>query len=123
MRKWGYSRQLQRAPATLFSVAAFSQLQSKALCFPQEQVALAAQTQASPERPQQLDGSVGAIAKDIWGYRSVIGKSGVQVSCGKSCTRVKRERLGVVDQIGVERASKVEFIPTCKNLIDKIDVK
>ena len=54
-------RQLHRAPTTLFSVAAFSHVQFRALCLPHEQVALEAQRQDSPERPQQVDGRVGAI--------------------------------------------------------------
>ena len=57
-----YARQLHRGPATLFSVPALSQVQCRAPCLPHEQVALEAQTQASPERPQHVDGSDGAIA-------------------------------------------------------------
>ena len=41
----GYIRQEQRGPATVFSVEAFSHEQSRADLFPQEHVALEAQTQ------------------------------------------------------------------------------
>ena len=51
-------RQEHRAPATVFSVLAFSQLHLRADCLPQEHLAWAAQTQASPERPQQVVGTV-----------------------------------------------------------------
>ena len=51
-------RQEHRAPATVFSVLAFSQLQLRADCLPQEHLAWEAQTQASPERPQQVVGTV-----------------------------------------------------------------
>lgn len=50
-------RQEHRAPATLFSVAAFSQVHLRADCLPQEHLAWAAQTQDSPERPQQVLGA------------------------------------------------------------------
>ena len=43
------------APATVFSVVAFSQVQARADCLPQEQVACWAQTQASA-LPQQVVG-------------------------------------------------------------------
>lgn len=56
--------QLQRAPSTLFSVADFSQLQARAGCLPQEQVASFAQTQP-PERPQQVTGTV-EVGADIF---------------------------------------------------------
>jgi len=46
------------APATVFSVAAFSQLQFKADCFPHEHLAWLAQTQLPSERPQQVVGTV-----------------------------------------------------------------
>ena len=55
--------QLQRAPSTLFSVEAFSQVQWRAGCLPQEQVASFAQTQP-PERPQQVTGTV-EVGADI----------------------------------------------------------
>jgi hypothetical protein len=55
--------QLQRAPSTLFSVLAFSQVQWRAGCFPQEQVASFAQTQP-PGRPQQVEGTV-VVGADI----------------------------------------------------------
>ena len=51
-------RQEQRAPATVFSVFAFSQLHLRADCLPQEHFACWAQTQAWPERPQQVVGTV-----------------------------------------------------------------
>ena len=51
-------RQEHRAPATVFSVFAFSQLHLRADCLPQEHLAWAAQTQAWPERPQQVVGTV-----------------------------------------------------------------
>ena len=51
-------RQLQRAPSTRFSVPALSQVHFSADCFPHEQVAWEAQTQAAPERPQQVEGMV-----------------------------------------------------------------
>lgn len=43
------------APTSLFSVEALSQLQCRADCLPQEQVASLAQMQP-PSRPQQVDG-------------------------------------------------------------------
>ena len=48
-------RQEQRAPATVFSCAFFSQVQCMADCLPQEQVAFSAHRQLS-ERPQQVVG-------------------------------------------------------------------
>lgn len=45
-------------PATVFSVVAFSQVQLRADCLPQEHLACEAQTQPSPERPQQVVGTV-----------------------------------------------------------------
>lgn len=51
-------RQEQRAPVTVFSVFAFSQLHLRADCLPQEHLAFWAQTQAWPERPQQVVGTV-----------------------------------------------------------------
>lgn len=57
--------QLQRAPSTLFSVEAFSQVQWRAGCLPQEQVASFAQTQP-PERPQQVTGTE-EVGADIVG--------------------------------------------------------
>lgn len=54
-------RHEHRAPATVFSVFAFSQVQLRADCLPQEHLASAAQTQASPERPQQVLGTVMVI--------------------------------------------------------------
>ena len=45
------------APTTLFSVAAFSQLQFSADCFPQEHLACEAQTHAPLERPQHVVGT------------------------------------------------------------------
>ena len=56
--EWSDIRQLQRAPSTLFSLPALSQLHFSADCFPHEQVAWEAQTQAAPERPQQVEGMV-----------------------------------------------------------------
>jgi hypothetical protein len=56
--------QLQRAPSTLFSVEAFSQVQWRAGCLPQEQVASFAQTQP-PGRPQQVTGTVEEVGVDI----------------------------------------------------------
>jgi hypothetical protein len=55
--------QLQRAPSTLFSVDAFSQVHWRAGCLPQEQVASFAQTQP-PGRPQQVEGTV-EVGADI----------------------------------------------------------
>ena len=56
-RVW-HLRHEHLAPSTLFSVVAFEQLQERAGCLPQEQVALLAQTQVlSPERLQQVDGT------------------------------------------------------------------
>ena len=55
--------QLQRAPLTAFSVDAFSQVQCRAGCLPQEQVASFAQTQP-PGRPQQVTGTE-AVGADI----------------------------------------------------------
>lgn len=57
----GRARHEHRAPATVFSVFAFSQVQLRADCLPQEHLASAAQTQASPERPQQVLGTVMVI--------------------------------------------------------------
>jgi hypothetical protein len=57
--------QLQRAPSTLFSVEAFSQVQWRAGCLPQEQVASFAQTQP-PGRPQQVTGTE-EVGADIVG--------------------------------------------------------
>ena len=53
-------RQEHRAPATVFSVLAFSQVHWSADCLPQEHLASAAQTQVwgAPERPQQVVGTV-----------------------------------------------------------------
>lgn len=51
-------RQEHRAPETVFSVFAFSQVQLSADCLPHEHLAWAAQTQFWPERPQQVDGTV-----------------------------------------------------------------
>jgi hypothetical protein len=62
--------QLQRAPSTLFSVLAFSQVQWRAGCLPQEQVASFAQTQP-PGRPQQVTGTVEEVGVDIVGWRVV----------------------------------------------------
>lgn len=55
----------QRAPETAFSTVAFSQVQWRAGCLPQEQVASFAQTQP-PERPQQETGTE-ATGADIVG--------------------------------------------------------
>lgn len=52
------------APTTLFSTSAFSQLQFRADCLPQEQVASAAQAQVPELRPQQVDGMV-EVGADI----------------------------------------------------------
>lgn len=52
-----------RAPSTLFSVAAFSQLQCSADCLPHEHMASFAQTQP-PSRPQQVAGTA-AVGADI----------------------------------------------------------
>jgi len=66
------SRQLHLAPTTLFSVAAFSQLQSMAERWPQLQVAFEAQTQLSPERPQQVVGlGVAIVWVGCWWSRLV----------------------------------------------------
>ena len=51
-------RQEQRAPVTEFSVLAFPQLHLRADCLPQEHLACWAQTQAWPERPQHVVGTV-----------------------------------------------------------------
>ena len=60
-------RQEQRAPVTTFSVFAFSQLHLRADCLPQEHLACWAQTQAWPERPQQVVGTVMMILERIDG--------------------------------------------------------
>jgi hypothetical protein len=59
--------QEQRAPSTLFSVAAFSQVQCRAGCLPHEQVASLAQTHP-PSRPQQVTGTAatGADIVMVW---------------------------------------------------------
>lgn len=54
-------RQEHRAPATAFSVVAFSQLHLRADCLPQEHLASAAQAQDPLERPQQVLGTVMVI--------------------------------------------------------------
>lgn len=71
--------QLQRAPSTLFSVADFSQLQARAGCLPQEQVASFAQTQP-PERPQQVTGTVevGADIFCVWCVFGLVEEKGVE---------------------------------------------
>lgn len=48
-------------PATVFSVADFSQVQCKADCFPQEHLAWEAQTHAPSERPQHVVGTTMVI--------------------------------------------------------------
>ena len=50
----------------MFSVLAFSQLQLRADCLPQEHLAWEAQTQASSERPQQVVGFV--ISRWLWSF-------------------------------------------------------
>lgn len=76
--------QLQRAPLTAFSVDAFSQVQWRAGCLPQEQVASFAQTQP-PGRPQQVTGTE-AVGADI-----VCGGLWFVVVCGVWCGRVGRD--------------------------------
>ena len=82
-------RQLHLAPSTLFSVAAFSHVQLRALCFPHEQVALLAQTQAESERLQQVVGRVDTILRRCLGVCfDVDGQLGgiltSKVICGSS---------------------------------------
>ena len=54
----GLARHEHRGPAILFSVSAFSQLQSRAERLPHEQVDFAAHAQPSEERPQHVAGLV-----------------------------------------------------------------
>ena len=73
----------QRAPETAFSVVAFSQVQWRAGCLPQEQVASFAQTQP-PERPQQETGTA-ATGADIlvwFGLCSLVWWGGLSGDCG-----------------------------------------
>ena len=58
-------RHEHRAPSTLFSVAAFSQLQFSADCFPQEHVALVWQMQVEAERPQQVVGTAILVERGV----------------------------------------------------------
>jgi hypothetical protein len=68
-----YSLQEHLAPLISFSpAAAFSQLQLRADCFPQEQVASAAQAQGPPERPQQVEG-VEETGADIVSFELEVG--------------------------------------------------
>jgi hypothetical protein len=66
----------QRAPSTLFSVWAFSQLQWRADCLPQEHLASLAQMQP-PSRPQQLAGTA-AVGVDMVGV-VFLGGGGVEL--------------------------------------------
>lgn len=67
------ARHEHRAPATVFSVEALLQLQARADCLPQEQVACWAQTQAS-DLPQQV---VGLTILTVWWCRVVVWEVGV----------------------------------------------
>lgn len=74
--KWGMGKNIRhehRAPATVFSVEALLQLQARADCLPQEQVACWAQTQAS-DLPQQV---VGLTILTVWWCRVVVWEVGV----------------------------------------------
>lgn len=68
---WGYLLHEHLGPVTVFSVAAFSQVQLRADCLPQEHLAWEAQTQPSPERPQQVLGT--AMMSFELGSLSVFG--------------------------------------------------
>ena len=70
-----------RAPVTLFSVLAFSQLQSKADRLPQEHVELAAHGHPSALRLQQVAGLTVLTIVNVVEVRPNVGVAGSKKSC------------------------------------------